>query len=272
MAVNWNAAYELQPENFSNPGYGAEEIREDKVGVRERVELEHAFGPDEQTVANDGGRHLEGSGRLWVEDDEVAGETDTDRETRGSRLDPGSVGSVPVNDLVGRTVVDLNKLPALPETDGTPIAATNILNRVRDIKVYDANGDLLTVFDPDTFVSAVLDQVVSGIKTYSHKVRLEQDTSDAQYDALGASEKALADKEATKRATIKTWTEDAKKQNVFDPNDQYNKDESIVQSYSWTDADITAWAGSFRSTEDITCNRFAATEVRAEKLYGAVYG
>ena len=268
MAIVWSDNWEKQPQDVSNPGFGADQIRSDKIGVRERAELEHAFGPDELDKAAVGGVHLEGSGRVWINDDES---TNDDAARADKIVDAGLTDSL---DLSGRMVVDLNLIDPLPETDGSAILDTDPVARVRTIKCYDGDGNLLTVFDPDKFLSTIIDQTVQGVKTYIHQQLLDSTAwhTDAEYDALTAPEQAIADKETLPRAEIVAKATSAKEHDVFDPNDSYNQDEGLVVLYAWSDPDIAAWTAGYRSTKDITCNKFAASEVRAENLYGTVWG
>lgn len=76
LTADWDAAYEASPADLDNASEGAQRIRNLKRDIRERLEQEHSFDSEDSSET---GVHLEGSARLFVQDDAptttVGGET-----------------------------------------------------------------------------------------------------------------------------------------------------------------------------------------------------
>lgn len=83
----WDAAYEAIPSNSEGLNLGDDRIRETKIDVRERVEVEHHFGASSGSPNT--GRQLEGSGRVFVDSDCV-----------------GTVGALAKSDATGSNALD----------------------------------------------------------------------------------------------------------------------------------------------------------------------
>lgn len=76
LTADWDAAYEASPADLDNASEGAQRIRNLKRDIRERLEQEHSFDSEDSSET---GVHLEGSARIFVQDDAptttVGGET-----------------------------------------------------------------------------------------------------------------------------------------------------------------------------------------------------
>lgn len=255
-SVNWNDTFLTQPDDENNPGRGAEEIRDTRVGINERIAEDHFIGQNDELVLLEvGGTHREGTARALVDD-----EFDVARDTSGERVLRQNVGSLRVNmDLLGsgnwrtQAEVDLD----------TEDAARN--NRKKSIQLYftdaDAISEFVTIFDPDAVVSTVYDQSISGDKVFTRAVEAPADDDTAAVAAVEADfnpNDALYDTDYVIPANVFwQWMHDAKFHNLFDSS---SSDNTTLLSAS------TGIHGVNYIDKDLSAN-----VITAEKVYGAVY-
>jgi hypothetical protein len=161
MAIAWTSlGFEQQPRNLTNPGFGAEAIRTDKVAVREHGEVEHFWGDNE--VNGSLGRHREGSASAFILDD--------DSNTRLGRLISTR--------LVGQLEIDLLDKATIPEIDEVDITDDRIYNLV--ISTYDKDDLKVKVFDDSLYVSKDLDQLVSANINFTGDLEVKDVSSSEQ--------------------------------------------------------------------------------------------
>lgn len=255
--ATWNATFELLPRNGNNPGYGADAIRDLKGAIRERLDTEHIFGASETTTGKTGGLHREGSARAAVTDDAAL---PTDRaDTRVSST----------TSEIGQVVVDMSILETARTQDGDSLVALNgnyddqytktislVIPELTTGGTWDHdNTQLVAVFDAQAFMDLISDQTVRGVKLYVHSPEVPavgvqstlDATSDHQYDTDDADK-------VTTAAEIYFAIDDAKYQNLFDPDDIDNQDLVVVGDN-----------GSYVN------RNIKANEIHGEALYGTVW-
>lgn len=184
--ATWTNTYELNPQNFKNPGEGAFHLRDVKEAVRERGERDHFWGDDgggdlgeDPTKDWYGGVHKEGSAKATVRDPGSAlrggvralgSEVATGQIVMDMRL-IGAVGNpkatkrkqdgTDLDEVLGYTKKDqLNKViqavGAELDSDAVPVDGAD----PTDVESY-------TVIDYDELVDIIQDQVIKGIKKFS---------------------------------------------------------------------------------------------------------
>lgn len=147
----WDDAFENLPPDSELASLGAGRIRDLKEATRERLDDEHAFST--AAAGTDTGVHLEGSARIWVQDDEPS------LTTGGLTLDDGNIWF---------------------ETD------------TEKLWVYDLDDevDWIEVVDSDDRMTLSTDQTATGTKTFDlaafKRLMLKQLTVTAETYTAGA--------------------------------------------------------------------------------------
>lgn len=233
MAISWTSAtFEQQPRNLTNPGYGADAIKTGKVATRERGEVEHFWGDNESLGTV--GRHWEGAARLFILDDESA--------TRDGRLTSGRI--------TGQGEVDLSDQSPVPEIGGVPITSIDDRFYKLILSTYNKDDAKITVFDPTLYVSKDLDQTVTADIIFTGDITLPDHTpSEIVGEVLTGDEKEFGIPYKRVRGEVN----EAFYWNIYDKNETRN-------------------TGHFGlSGSELNIN-ISANEVRANAVYGAVYG
>jgi len=219
----WNNLFEATPRQGYNPGYGAREFRILKSRIRERNQVEHIFGADENVAdATDTmGKHKEGSARVEVIDDQVA--------TRNSDF----IRSIAAATTVGRVRVGVetrgsDKLQINGE-DGANFFATNQA-KIAVTADNDSGLEVITIFDHENYVDIWHDSDILGTKDItSGHLKVADVTAGALInDELGGTYDAVLDtKESVNDALNIGQGRDliieAKEWNLFDNTKAYNK-------------------------------------------------
>lgn len=235
MAISWTSAtWEQQPRNLTNPGYGAEAIRTEKVATREHGEVEHYWGDNESIDDASPGRHREGQAKVFIYDDEST--------TRLGRLTSvREVGQIEI-DLLDKTVI--------PEIDEVDITDDRIYNLI--LSTYDKDNVKVTLFDDSLYVSKDLDQIVSAnIEFTGDLVIPDVSTTELVGDPLTPTD-------PDKDKPIKF--------------DQVRDEVNTAFYWNIFDLDDTRNTGYFGLSDGKLNIDVSANVIRANSVYGAVYG
>lgn len=268
--ATWNSAYELNPQNFKNPGEGAFHFRDLKVAVRERNETEHFWGEDENTEKGwTGGVHKEGSAKVTVKDGGSSSRTDGRTSTSDT--------------MIGQIKIDINKLDLNRKQDGVNLQEvagmdyTDQLTKKIEVTGQQFDGitgawvdptdptknEVFTIFDYDLMVDTVQDQTVKGVKKFEHRALVKNVAESGSTSVVegwkdyidtppSTDPNAEASINVTEAYGASILSRD---HNIFDSEDSYNQ----------TQADENSPTGF------VVLAKIQSAEVYGTKVWGAVY-
>lgn len=258
MAITWNNTYEQNPKNFNNPGYGANQIRQLKTAVRDRLDREHIFGQSESDLNNVGGTHREGSARVYVNDPNNA------VDSRQDRMDE------PID--VGRVRVDFTQLDSARTLDGEMQTGWDA-ERVKKIEVTSdpvnggSNPGWQNLFSADDFVDTSFDQDINGRKNFSLSPQVPDVPSEFFDDDYTYAEGE--DKYAVNVGQMAPKVSDAKYHNPFDVT--LNADYNVAQGGTYYKSTTINGVSQNVTNTTISTATINAEVVNAEQVLGVVW-